>query len=47
MLVDMARSLVPAGTEQASSTSTTSSAGDSAIDWAALIDLDGESPYRN
>jgi hypothetical protein len=42
MLVDLARSLVPAGTEQASP-----DADSPPIDWASLIDLDGESPYRN
>jgi len=38
----LARSLVPGGAEQASPTSDAS-----AIDWASLIDLDGESPYRS
>lgn len=42
MLVDLARSLVPAGADAASP-----AADASAIDWASLIDLDGESPYRN
>jgi len=42
MLVDLARSLVPGGAEQAPSTSDAP-----AIDWASLIDLDGESPYRS
>jgi hypothetical protein len=42
MLVDLARSLVPAGAEVASLDTDSS-----AIDWASLIDLDGESPYRS
>jgi 5-methylcytosine-specific restriction endonuclease McrA len=42
MLVELARSLVPAGAEPASPAADTS-----AIDWASLIDLDGESPYRS
>lgn len=42
MLVDLARSLVPAGAD-----ATSPAADASAIDWASLIDLDGESPYRN
>ena len=42
MLVDLARSLVPAGTEL-----TQPDAESSAIDWSSLIDLDGESPYRS
>jgi hypothetical protein len=41
MLVDLARSLVPAGTEH------TPCDESSAIDWSSLIDLDGESPYRS
>jgi hypothetical protein len=42
MLVDLARSLAPAGSELAST-----DADSSPIDWASLIDLDGESPYRS
>ncbi|MGE5731088.1 MAG: HNH endonuclease, partial [Gemmatimonas sp.] len=42
MLVDLARSLVPAGAEQP-----LPSVDSATIDWAALIDLDGESPYRS
>ena len=42
MLVDLARSLVPAGSEQLST-----DADSTPIDWASLIDLDGESPYRS
>jgi hypothetical protein len=42
MLVDLARSLVPADAD-----ATSPAADASAIDWASLIDLDGESPYRN
>ena len=42
MLVELARSLVPGGAEQESP-----AADASAIDWASLIDLDGESPYRS
>jgi hypothetical protein len=41
MLVDLARSLAPAGSELASTDDS------SPIDWASLIDLDGESPYRS
>jgi len=41
MLVDLARSLVPADTEQPCATT------EAPIDWASLIDLDGESPYRS
>jgi len=42
MLVDLARSLVPAGSEYIPPDT-----DGSAIDWASLIDLDGESPYRS
>jgi hypothetical protein len=42
MLVDLARSLVPASADQA-----LPDTDSSPIDWASLIDLDGESPYRN
>ena len=42
MLVDLAQSLVPGGAEQPAT-----SEESSAIDWASLIDLDGESPYRS
>lgn len=42
MLVELARSLVPAESEQ-----TSIDADASAIDWASLIDFDGESPYRS
>jgi len=42
MLVELARSLVPAGAEPATPVADTPT-----IDWASLIDLDGESPYRS
>jgi len=42
MLVELARSLVPAAAESASPV-----ADALAIDWGSLIDLDGESPYRS
>ena len=42
MLVELARSLVPAAAESAAPV-----ADALAIDWGSLIDLDGESPYRS
>jgi hypothetical protein len=48
MLVDMARSLVPADVLEAleaGDTARVASASD--LDWATLDDLDGESPYRD
>ena len=42
MLVDLARSLIPASADPQDD-----AAGSDAIDWSALDDEDGESPYRD
>jgi hypothetical protein len=48
MLVDMARSLVPAELlESLDAADSAPLSAASGLDWATLDDLDGESPYRD